>query len=135
MLVLELGISWVGGPEGRHGSGRTSPDGHKSPGADLWGRATKGRLSRSPASPADCGPVPSSATRSAPSAGSKPGRMDLPRALTRSTQNPFSPLWNVTRSTRPARTSVGALIFGAWSSLHDGDEAGETARDRPTRRR
>jgi hypothetical protein len=53
--------------------------------------------------------------------------MDLPRALTRSTQNPFSPLWNVTRSTRPARISVGALIFGAWASLHDGDEAGETA--------
>jgi hypothetical protein len=27
---------------------------------------------------------------------------------------PFSPLWNVTRSTTRARTSVGALIFGAW---------------------
>src|SRR6202035_5254604 len=28
-----------------------------------------------------------------------------PRALMRSTQKPFSALWNVTRSTRPARTS------------------------------
>jgi hypothetical protein len=29
------------------------------------------------------------------------------RALTRRTQNPFSLLWKVTRSTRPTRTSVG----------------------------
>src|SRR6478752_1079070 len=32
-----------------------------------------------------------------------------PRALTRSTQNPFSGLWNVTRSTRPAKASVVAV--------------------------
>ena len=32
-----------------------------------------------------------------------------PRALTRSTQNPFSGLWNVTRSTRPANASVAAV--------------------------
>jgi hypothetical protein len=32
--------------------------------------------------------------------------------LTRSTQKPFSELWNVTRSTRPAKTSVGVLILG-----------------------
>jgi hypothetical protein len=29
--------------------------------------------------------------------------------LTRSTQNPFSGLWNVTRSTRPAKASVAAV--------------------------
>jgi hypothetical protein len=33
----------------------------------------------------------------------------LALALTRSTQKPFSELWNVTRSTRPANTSVGVL--------------------------
>src|SRR6185312_16306837 len=32
-----------------------------------------------------------------------------PRALTRRTQNPFSGLWNVTRSTRPARASLAAV--------------------------
>ena len=32
-----------------------------------------------------------------------------PRALMRNTQKPLSSLWNVTRSTRPARTSVAAL--------------------------
>ena len=32
-----------------------------------------------------------------------------PRALTRSTQNPVSGLWNVTLSTRPARASVAAV--------------------------
>src|SRR5712672_2990795 len=37
----------------------------------------------------------------------------LPRALTRSTQKPLSSLWQVTRSTRPARTSVGVLTLGA----------------------
>ena len=31
-----------------------------------------------------------------------------PRAFRRSTQKPFSSLWNVTRSTSPARFSVGA---------------------------
>ena len=35
-----------------------------------------------------------------------------PRALTRRTQKPFSELWNVTRSTRPAKTSVGVPILG-----------------------
>jgi len=39
-------------------------------------------------------------------------RSRWPRALTRSTQKPFSELWNVTRSTRPAKTSVGVLILG-----------------------
>ena len=34
-----------------------------------------------------------------------------PRALTRRTQKPVSELWKVTRSTRPARTSVGVLAF------------------------
>src|ERR1700690_1716353 len=33
-------------------------------------------------------------------------RSRLPRALTRRTQKPFSSLWNVTRSTSPAKTSV-----------------------------
>ena len=33
-------------------------------------------------------------------------RSRCPRALTRNTQNPFSGLWNVTRSTRPAKASV-----------------------------
>ena len=32
-------------------------------------------------------------------------RSRWPRALMRRTQNPLSALWNVTRSTRPARTS------------------------------
>src|SRR5271169_3203478 len=32
-----------------------------------------------------------------------------PRTLTRSTQNPFSGLWKVTRSTRPARASLVAV--------------------------
>ena len=40
-------------------------------------------------------------------------RSRWPRALTRSTQKPFSELWNVTRSTSPANTSVGVLILGA----------------------
>jgi hypothetical protein len=35
----------------------------------------------------------------------------LPRAFTRSTQKPLSELWKVTRSTRPAKTSVGVLAF------------------------
>ena len=35
----------------------------------------------------------------------------LSRALTRSTQNPVSGPWNVTRSTTPAKASVGA----AWA--------------------
>jgi len=30
--------------------------------------------------------------------------------LTRSTQKPFSELWNVTRSTRPAKTSVELAV-------------------------
>ena len=38
------------------------------------------------------------------------GSAHWPRALTRSTQNPFSSLWNVTRSTRPARASVAAFV-------------------------
>ena len=33
-----------------------------------------------------------------------------PRALTRSTQKPLSELWKVTRSTRPARTSVELTV-------------------------
>src|SRR5271169_3803247 len=40
-------------------------------------------------------------------------RSRWPRALTRSTQNPFSGLWNVTRSTRPARASLAAV----WAIL------------------
>src|SRR5271165_4144074 len=36
-------------------------------------------------------------------------RSRWPRALTRSTQNPFSGLWKVTRSTRPAKASVAAV--------------------------
>jgi hypothetical protein len=40
-------------------------------------------------------------------------RSRCPLALTRSTQKPFSELWNVTRSTRPAKTSVGVLVLGA----------------------
>ncbi len=36
-------------------------------------------------------------------------RSRRPRALTRSTQNPVSGLWNVTRSTSPAKTSVPDL--------------------------
>ena len=36
-------------------------------------------------------------------------RSRWPRALTRSTQNPFSGLWNVTRSTRPARASLAEV--------------------------
>ena len=41
------------------------------------------------------------------------------RALTRSTQNPFSGLWNVTRSTRPAKASVAVVwaIFATLSAL------------------
>jgi hypothetical protein len=34
-----------------------------------------------------------------------------PRALIRRTQKPFSALWKVTRSTRPAKTSVGVLVL------------------------
>src|SRR5215469_6904764 len=37
-------------------------------------------------------------------------RSRWPRALTRSTQNPLSELWNVTRSTRPDRTSVELTV-------------------------
>ena len=40
-------------------------------------------------------------------------RSRWPRALTRSTQNPFSGLWNVTRSTRPAKASVAVV----WTKL------------------
>src|SRR5205823_9309020 len=40
-------------------------------------------------------------------------RSRWPRALTRRTQNPFSEFWNVTRSTSPAKTSVGVLALGA----------------------
>jgi hypothetical protein len=36
-------------------------------------------------------------------------RSRWPLALTRSTQNPFSGLWNVTRSTRPAKASVAVV--------------------------
>src|SRR4051812_42618605 len=38
-------------------------------------------------------------------------RSRCPLALTRSTQNPFSGLWNVTRSTRPAKASLAV----AWA--------------------
>ena len=38
-------------------------------------------------------------------------RSRWPRAFTYKTQNPFSALWKVTRSTRPARTSVGVLVL------------------------
>src|SRR5215467_9554387 len=47
-------------------------------------------------------------------------RSRWPRALTRRTQKPFSALWKVTRSTSPARTSVGVpglpaqTIRDAW---------------------
>ena len=37
-------------------------------------------------------------------------RSRWPRALTRSTQKPLSELWKVTRSTRPARTSVELTV-------------------------
>ena len=37
-------------------------------------------------------------------------RSRWPRALTRNTQKPFSALWKVTRSTRPAKTSVGLAV-------------------------
>ena len=37
-------------------------------------------------------------------------RSRWPRALTRSTQKPLSELWNVTRSTSPARTSVELAV-------------------------
>src|ERR1041385_6948554 len=40
-----------------------------------------------------------------------------PRALTRRTQNPFSALWNVTRSTRPARTSWAPASGCGFSRL------------------
>jgi hypothetical protein len=36
----------------------------------------------------------------------------LPGALACGTQKPFSSLWKVTRSTRPAKTSVGVLVLG-----------------------
>jgi len=32
--------------------------------------------------------------------------------LTHRTQKPFSSLWKVTRSTRPAKASVGVLVLG-----------------------
>ena len=37
-------------------------------------------------------------------------RSRWPRALIRSTQKPLSELWKVTRSTRPARTSVELTV-------------------------
>ena len=37
-------------------------------------------------------------------------RSRCPRAFSRSTQKPFSSLWKVTRSTSPARFSVGAEV-------------------------
>ena len=37
-------------------------------------------------------------------------RSRCPRALTRNTQKPFSGLWKVTRSTKPARTSVELAV-------------------------
>jgi hypothetical protein len=37
-------------------------------------------------------------------------RSRWPRALTRRTQKPFSELWNVTRSTKPARTSIELAV-------------------------
>ena len=37
-------------------------------------------------------------------------RSRWPRALTRRTQKPFSELWNVTRSTNPARTSIELAV-------------------------
>jgi hypothetical protein len=44
-------------------------------------------------------------------------RSHCPRALTRRTQEPFSELWKVARSTRPAKTSVGVPVLGVatWS--------------------
>src|SRR6266849_4031605 len=42
-----------------------------------------------------------------------------PRALRRSTQNPFSGLWNTTRSTDPANTSVGAPEGAAACAIPD----------------
>src|SRR3954452_1565835 len=46
-------------------------------------------------------------------------RSRWPRALTRRTQKPFSELWNVTRSTRPAKT----LRRGADPDRADADGA------------
>ena len=58
-------------------------------------------------------------------------RSRCPRALVRSTQNPFSALWNVTRSTRPARTSCAeakeseficsrSTVLAPFSAMADG---------------
>ena len=59
-------------------------------------------------------------------------------ALTRSTQKPFSALWNVTRSTSPARASVGAVDLGdtGLAVIMEMNESGRysmrpTARFRP----
>jgi hypothetical protein len=47
-------------------------------------------------------------------------RSRWPRAFARSTQNPFSALWTVTRSTRPARTSwVDDSGVGFMRALYD----------------
>jgi len=43
-------------------------------------------------------------------------RSRCPRAFARKTQNPFSALWKVTRSTRPAKTSVGCPSWVAAPS-------------------
>ena len=44
------------------------------------------------------------------------GKSDWQKALTRRTQKPFAPLWKVTRSTRPAKTSVGCPSWVAAPS-------------------
>jgi hypothetical protein len=41
------------------------------------------------------------------------GDDDRTPTLAVGTQKPFSELWKVTRSTRPAKTSVGVLVLGA----------------------
>ena len=61
-----------------------------------------------------------------------------PLALTRSTQNPFSGLWNVTRSTRPARASLAVVWAIVATSFAPFPESASAAlltggmMDRPT---
>src|SRR5271169_52324 len=54
-------------------------------------------------------------------------RSRCPRAFTRSTQNPFSSLWNVTRSTNPARTSVGGLVLEGCAIMEFGSSTPHAA--------
>src|SRR5580704_19441148 len=70
MLVLDLGISWVGGPEGRHGRAEQAVMDGSRPVRILGVEPPRVVLHDRPASPADSGPAPSSDTRSELSAGS-----------------------------------------------------------------